>query len=257
MDARGEKRSRQHLSLPELTFHVPSEQISGRGSGWVRTWFVQQGRLGQLASSDSQKQTSLRGAHLQFRDQLLGKLGSSAVEFLGKVEVFTSKLRSWDDPIQLIESNRLQEGEFLLNADKLQVFDTQQLSASQYAGDRDNWEFLASGNIAFNGVAESGEFSGTGDRLSYQQAKDQLILRGTNRDPAFLQQKTYGPNPRVYEGNLNYIEIDAETMNPRNMVLGVGGFRAEDASEGATPNRLPSNQAVDPRRATDAFYNRR
>lgn len=259
LDARGEKQSRQHLYLPELTFNVPTEELIGKGTGWIKSWFVENGRLGRLASSE-ESQLGLRAAHLQFRDRLLGRLGASALTFEGKVELFTNKIASWEEPVDLVRASRLQAGEFLLNADTLQVFDTTQLSSSRLGGAAENWEFLASGNVAFNGYAETGEFSGTGERLSYQQSKDQLVLRGTERDPAFVQQKTDGPNGRVYEGNLTYVEIDATTMTPSNVVLGAGGIRVDNQPGGALESgqTLPqANGAVDPRRASDYFYNRR
>ena len=251
LDARGEKRSRQHLVVPLLTFHVPTEEVHAQGTGWIKSWFVPEGRLGRLASSQDSTQ-GLRAAHLQFRDEMVGKLGSSTLSFRGKVELFSGKIRNWEESLDVTQAGNLKQDQILLNADTLQVFDAKSLSTTRLVTSKDSWEFLATGNVAFNAAAEAGDFSGNGQRLSYRQMDDQIILRGSERDPAFVQR--IGKDGKVYQGNLNFIELDAKTMTPSNAVLGVGGVRVDDNNQ-PTFGELP-HSTLDPRKATESFYNR-
>lgn len=252
LDALGERKSREEISVPSLIFHVQQSQIVARGPGWIKSNFPSKGRPGQLASTSSMATSLLQGAHLKFRDSMVGYLDRKQLIFEGKVEVGVSPLQSWDEMVDVNQMQQLTMDQMLLNCDQLNVYDTSALSTlPPLAGmPRSAWEIQAAGNVAFNGKTESGTYDGTGHQVTYVQAKELLILRGDGRDSAMLRRvPPTGARP-TFSGDA-VLHVDEVRINPRTLdtqgeiKLGSAGFRME-FDENMVPRANASGSSVPP-----------
>lgn len=252
LDGRGEKKSREEISVPSLIFHVQQSQIVARGPGWVKSNFPSKNRPGQLASTSALATSLLQGAHLKFRDSMVGYLDRKQLIFEGKVEVGVSPLQSWDEMVDVTQMQQLTMDQMLLNCDQLNVYDTSALSTlpSLAGTPRNTWEIQAAGNVAFNGRAESGTYDGTGHQVTYVQAKELLVLRGDGRDSAMLRRvPPAGARPN-FSGDA-VLHVDEVRINPRTLAtqgeikLGSAGLRME-FDENRAPRTGANGSAVPP-----------
>lgn len=279
LNRQGDKKSRQQIVVPSLMFHLPQNQIVGSGPGWIRSKYLSDDKPGRLASmgrsnSVAGQGASLQGAHLKFRDSLVGFLDREEFVFDGKVEVGVGPMRSWDDMIDVNRMQSLSLDQMLLNCDQIKVYDTGGLSrfATELNSKPSNtWEMQATGHVAFNGKSEAGDFLGAGYQITYAQAKELLILRGDGRTAAWLQRIPSPGSDRSFQGEAKlYVEsiaINPRTLDPRDIVIGQGGFQMQ-MGDGNSPGQLPQRAASGapllpgspPRNAPNPrqdFYNRR
>ncbi len=271
-DLLGNRQSLERIVVPILTYRVAEQQLEGGGPGWINSKFLGEKRTEavnpslQLSSAADANSVQLQGAHLSFRDSLVAFIDRSEVVFDGKVEVASGPLKNWDDTINLAKLTQLAVDQMLLNCDQLKVYDTSRLSSTasmMQAGQAVSiYNFQALGNVVFEGRAETDYYSGNGYRLTYEQAKDQLIIVGDGRTPALLRKS---PAEQSLEGSslqgtvTGY--VNSATLNLRTMAivdLQASQVRydvepAEQAtSQPATPN-LPTINTPNPRAGVSNF----
>jgi hypothetical protein len=218
LDPYGEKRSREEIHVPTLSFDVDQAQLVGHGPGWIQSWFLSEAGLGNVVDSPSAgRQEELQGAFLAFRDSMVAELDEKQVTFDGKIELLAGPIASWDDEVRPSNLNRLTADQMLLNSDQLKVYDTQQLGMYVANGSDNNrlggsWEFKATGNVAFNGNTESGDYRGYGYQLTYTQSKELLLLRGDGRTAAYVER-----SPRKAGDNFLSAHVDSVAINPKTL----------------------------------------
>lgn len=214
LDNLGNKRSRQQLLLPSLTFDIQSNELIGLGPGSIRSWHVTQQTVGQLASAPrASQQENLQGAHLVFRESMRGFLDRSEIYFQGKVELAAGPLPGWDDAIDVTQMQRLEINQLHLDCDLLKVYDTSGLSSTGGFGSQGAkaWEFQAKGNVNFAGKAESGDYEGNGSEVNYVQAKELLTLLGEPRRAAHVIIRPSGPS----QASVINASVEFAAINPR------------------------------------------
>jgi hypothetical protein len=158
---------------------------------------------------------------------------------------------SWDDAVRPDEMDRLKPNQILLNSDQLKVYDTGQLSTHAAAGgalvaarDSETWEFKATGNVAFNGVSESGDFLGNGYQLTYVRLKNQLLLRGDGRTPAYLQRAPKVAGDSLFKAYVESVVINPESLEISELRLAAGGIEVQPG--GASGSTLNSGTMMNP-----------
>jgi hypothetical protein len=227
-DLLGNRQSLERIVVPMLTYQVVEQLLEGAGPGWINSKFLGEKRTEtsnpsiRLSSVADPNRIQLQGAHLSFRDNLVAFVERSEVVFSGKVELASGPLKNWDDTINLAKLTQLAVDQMLLNCDQLKVYDTRGLSstasllpAGQAVG---SYNFQALGNVVFEGRAETDYYSGNGYRLTYEQAKDQLIIVGDGRTPALLrkspteQPREGGPPQGTVTGYVNSATLNLRTM---------------------------------------------
>jgi len=227
-DLSGNRQSLERIVVPILTYRVVEQQLEGAGPGWINSKFLGEKRTEaanpsiRLSSATDPSRVQVQGAHLSFRDNLVAFVERSEVVFSGKVELASGPLKNWDDTINLAKLTQLAVDQMLLNCDQLKVYDTRGLSstasllpAGQTVG---SYNFQALGNVVFEGRAETDYYSGNGYRLTYEQAKDQLIIVGDGRTPALLrkspteQSRNGGPPQGTVTGYVNSATLNLRTM---------------------------------------------
>jgi hypothetical protein len=261
LDPQGDPKSLERIVVPILTFHVAEQKLVGGGTGWINSKFLSQGNgLGQLASRERGQQATqtLKGAHLAFRDSMVAFLDRNEVVFDGKVGLAVGPLDQWEDTIDPEEMTHLQLEQMLLSCDQLKIVDTSELSttiSSSPGSPRQAMEFQATGNVAFEGKAESGNYTGNGYQVTYVQVKDQLILRGDGQTPALV--KKIPNDPQVESTWSNYVEeatINIKTLGVTNLQLSQSVVEFPQARNFNPSVSGPSPQQPNPRAGVSKFF---
>lgn len=252
LNAEGEKKSREQILVPTLTFHAGSGRLVGTGPGSVHSRFLSDAQLGRLASSGAMgKAAELRGSYLTFRDSIVGLLESKEITFDGKIELLTGPIENWEDAVYPEQIAELEQNQLLLNCDQLKVYDTDQLgpptfSSGAYlsntrpspASTSESWEFKAAGHVAFNWKAESSDISGHGYELKFINVKDQLILNGDRRTAAYIQSVPRLPGEATVKAFLQSVAINTKSLDILDLEPAPGGIQVEPSGQ---PNQaLPA-----------------
>ena len=196
-DRQGNVQSREQINVPLLTIHAADNQVVGTGPGWVKSNYIASGFSNRGKTQPTAADASeLQGMHLRFRDSMVGFFERREVVFDGKIEVGVSPIASWDHQVDLDQLNSLKTDQMLMNCDQLKLYDTtkvnqlyNQASLGSVSSSR-NWEIKATGNVAFNGMSDSGAFDGTAYQVTYFQSKDFLLIKGDGRTPAHISRDT-------------------------------------------------------------------
>lgn len=251
-DHLGEKKSRNEILVPSLTFHMQKNEVVGAGPGWIQSRFVADRSIATLANTgEATRREELQGAYLKFRDSVLGEMLQRQVTFDGKIELLTGPIPSWQESVEPNASERLLPDQILLNSDQLKVYDTRPTSRSGYPigsgsyrqnSPSSSWEFKAMGNVAFNGITDSGEYNGTGYELSYAKSKDLLILRGDQRKSAYLRRVPADDSTGTTEAHVESVGINPKTMEVIDFKMGPGGIAVQlDAMQSTQGGLLPGS----------------
>ncbi len=266
VDGNGNKKSRQQLLLPSLTFDIQSNELIGLGPGSIRSWHIAQNNIGPASSSlVHTNQESLQGAHLVFRESMRGFLDRSEIYFQGKVELAAGPLANWEDAVDVTHMQHLEMNQLLLDCDLLKVYDTSGLSsvgglASANISPAGNsqagapasraWEFVAKGNVNFAGKAESGDYEGNGSEVNYVQAKELLTLLGEPRRAAQVIIKPAKTSP----ADVINLSVEHAVINPRipqleSFKMGEQGINVQLQTTAGTPDTLlvPNRPLPNPR----------
>lgn len=276
-DHLGNKRSREQMQLPSLTFDIQSNEISGLGPGSIRSWHLSTSGMGnRLAGPETtDKQETLQGAHLQFRESMRGFMDRSEIYFQGHVELAAGPLASWEDAIDLATMKQLSMDQMMLSSDLLKAYDTSSLSSTASLNGEEvanqNWEFQAKGNVNFAGKTKSGDYEGSATELVYVQALEQLRLFGEPRRPASLKRTPAPGSPQgVSNISVEYAAINTRTLEVPSYKMGENGISWElptgapagtvgpgQTLPGVLEPQTPNNAVRNPRAGVSDFFQRK
>lgn len=246
-DSEGLRKSLQRLQVPEVRVLVPQGKVVAVGPGQGLAKFQAGRSLGALAGSSDQNQPQLQCAHLTFRDSLTGLLSHNEIVADGNVKIATSPIRDWDEDFLPQSMVRIEPGQMIIASDQLKLLDTSSLNSTQAgrlssasAMDEQFWEVQATGNVTFEGNADSGDYSGNAYQITFVQSKDLLSLRGDGRSKAVLHR-----NPKTSSlGGLQTIQVPLLSLNVRTMAVDIpqGGLDVQVDFHGGTDNNKPFGQ---------------
>lgn len=211
-DLAGVRRSAENFILPRLEFQVPSRTWVGFGPGqlWSRrfantsslaTGILQPGNLqpGNPATPSPNPNPSpetLQCLHLTFVGRMEGSVPQRIVSLYDKVAALLGPIASWDDQLDVRNSERLAPQQSRLICDQLNLFDASSLSYNQGAALRPKgaFELDALGAAQLTSRTESGDVVVDASRIGYAAADDAVRIEGTVQRPATIRRLT-GSNP--------------------------------------------------------------
>ncbi len=135
--------------------------------------------MNEAAHTPSAQERPDRLVHVQigFEQELVGNIEHRQVEFRGSVRAYYVPVANWE--------TRYDPARAALGRDGLELSCARLVVAQMPSGSKGtaHHEFLASGNVRVRGES----FAASGDRLSYDDLKDLMVLEGTTRSPAVIQ----------------------------------------------------------------------
>ncbi|HBE70750.1 MAG TPA: hypothetical protein DDW52_21610, partial [Planctomycetaceae bacterium] len=229
LDSAGNKLNYERILVPKLRMMTATNQVIGDGPGDIFSWNVtkSEGKETGRALSMGNTQTGLSGSHLMFRDSFVAFLDRDEVVFEGKVQVAHGPLQSMQQAIDLTRMRSLKMGQSTIEADQIRVYDTSRLRSTaslptHQPGDS-AWNFQAIGNVAFEGIVQTGQYKGTASEIKYVEAKRHLIVNGDARRNATIERTAHGEvNPNVFS-SLQKAVIDTDTLEVEVIEFGDGG----------------------------------
>jgi lipopolysaccharide export system protein LptA len=133
----------------------------------------------------SDAQDRLTYLQVDYQRQISGNLHRRIIEFENRVQVIYGPVTSWNESIR--PDAPLGKNDVLLSCDRLTLAEGVMSTATQRSID-----LIAQGNAYVEGQA----FTARGERLSYDQSKDQLVLEGTGHTDAVLSHQARVGAPR-------------------------------------------------------------
>ena len=205
------------MQSADLSVDRISGEIVGRGPGQVTTVRVGTPKLSGSPLSrgpdaarpagtggDSNQLTYL---NVEFQDRIEGNLHDRTLTFHDQVHCVYGPVDSWDATLDMDDPDSLGPNGALLTSDELTVTQmTTPLDGTK------SMELVAQGNVRVKGST----FNAWGHRMTYDQAKDLLILEGTGRADAelFYQERVGAPTQSAKMGKIrfrpstNQVQID-------------------------------------------------
>ena len=191
----------------DLSIDRVSGEIVGRGPGRVTTVRIGRPEVPGSpfgAAPDGNRPAKTEGdpnqlayLNVEFQDRIEGNLHHRTLTFYDQVHCVYGPVESWDATLDIDDPDSLGPKGALLTSDALTVTQI----ATPLEGDS-SLELLAQGNVRVEGSM----FNAWGHRMSYDQAKDLLILEGTGRADAqlFYQKRVGAPTQNVQMGKIRY-----------------------------------------------------
>jgi lipopolysaccharide export system protein LptA len=205
------------MQSEDLAIDRISGEIVGLGPGRVTTVrlgtpklsgspFNRGGDADRSAGSEAAS-NKLTYLNVEFQDRLEGNLHDRTLTFYGQVHCVYGPVDSWDATLDMDDPDSLGPNGALLTSDELTV--TQMTSPLD---DTKSMELVARDNVRVEGKM----FNASGHRMTYDHAKDLLILEGTGRADAelFYQKRAGAPPQHAKMGKIrfrrstNQIQID-------------------------------------------------
>ena len=165
-----------------------------------------------------QDDTHLAFVHIDFERELTGKLSERIVHFQNQVRAVYGPVNDWSDRIEVKQREELPEQGLLLGCDTLTM-----LQNGRPNTPNSGMEFIAQGNTTIDGR----QFTATAERLSYEQAKDLLVLEGNERSGAQILHRDaqgerrsvarklqYQPRTNRLIGDLQFLEFRTSSRPP-------------------------------------------
>ena len=186
------------MQSDDLSVDRVSGEIVGRGPGRVTTvrvgWpelsgspFNRGPDAGRPAGTGDDP-NQLTYLDVEFQDRIDGNLHDRTLTFHDQVHCVYGPVDSWDATLDVDDPDSLGPNGALLTSDELTVT---QMTTPLDGGE--SMELVAQGNVR----AEGNMFNAWGHRMTYDQAKDLLILEGTGRvDAELYYQKREGAPPQ-------------------------------------------------------------
>ncbi len=261
-DPSGQRISLQRLMVPAMTIYLPQEKVVAHGPGQGMAKFIGSHSLGSLAGNSSQASPGqLQCAQLRFRDSLVALLGRNEIVADGNVNIVSTPIANWDDTPDVFSIAKLAPGQMTIASDQIKLYDTTALNSTQSTrvgssgalSDR-LWEVQATGNVAFEGSTESGDYAGSGHQVSYVGAKNLLTLRGDGRTKAVLRRSpttssSASPSANPAANLPTVVQVPLATLNVKTMAVDVpeGGLDLQVDFQAQPGAPLPNgNNAAPP-----------
>ncbi len=162
-------------------FNMPGGPLAGPAAGGVPA------RAAAFAPGQPPAAAALECLDLRFMNSITGNKNRKDMTFHGQVRAAHAAAQSWNTKLDDDDPNRLGPQAFVLHSESLEVADM-----TPVGGSGGNMEFQARDNVIAEGTIPSStpgaptNFTARCARLSYSQAKDQLIFEGDGRSDAEL-----------------------------------------------------------------------
>ncbi|MBI3838512.1 MAG: hypothetical protein HY288_11345 [Planctomycetia bacterium] len=191
-DERGQQSRFNQWEGIDLEFDKATGAINARGPGWVTNVSRESDQMGPprpvqpnkpraAAPPDKPPADGLKYLNVQYQRSMAGNLNRGEMTFGEPTKTIHGPVPHWEAKLNPEDPASLGQQGLVLDARTLTV---RQMPARGREG-RAWMELEAIGNVR----AENGQFTARGDRLSYSEEKDQIILRGDGRSAAELFQE--------------------------------------------------------------------
>ncbi len=223
------EKSRERLSLPEMTIDLVQQNLLGQGPGWIRS------RRPAPASNGMQK-AGLQCLHLTFSGMMRGNFLKGDVEFVDRIEALLGPIQSWDETLDVNQLQQLSIDQSLLTCDRLKIYSTADLSWNRVPaspGAPTPWELVATGRVKVDSLNNAGSLTVTAPEIAFDGMRELLRIKGTPpREAAVITLLTNKqPNaPKTLV--VSSMELNSRTLEPTNMML-------IDFSTAPSPNGTP------------------
>jgi hypothetical protein len=215
----GSQRSFDQMGIFNLSLNQSSGRIHGAGPGWLvhrgpaSRLTSQRGQWGQLAQSQPATDTpGLEFLRVDFKKELTGNLHSREMMFHEDVRCLYGPIATWESELNFDLRELMGERDIQLTSGLLRIVEM----PPDAIGRTPSLELHAIEDAKIWGRT----FAGSGERLSYASAKDQLILAGDGYNDARLSfQETPFSDPS--EGFFEKVEF-----YPGTGVVRANGMRA-------------------------------
>jgi hypothetical protein len=239
-DLAGIRRSAENLQVPRLEFQVPSRTWIGYGPGQL--WTRRRGGDSPLGIAGGASGASVGGGdgglqclHLTFVGRMEGSVPQRIVTFYDKIAGLMGPIATWEDFVDVRNSERLLLHQSRLICDQLNLFDASSLSYNQQRLSNPNgtWELDALGAAQLTSRTDSGEIILDASRIGYAAAQDAVRIEGTTQRAATIRRlETQG----TAEGGQS-IQVSSASIR-----LKTGQIDAQIRKiEGALPNTMQPN----------------
>ncbi len=182
--------SQDRMKTRDLNLDRRTGKFAALGPGWITTTRVDKGSLGNrrgappsgaaaAPQANPQGPQKLVYVRIDYENEIQGNLDLREGEFVHFVRTVYGPVASWDETIEPDRPGGLGPQCMVMTCRRLFVAETGE-------GAQRAMEMSATGDT----VVEGDTFVTKADRLSYAQAKDLLVLEGTGRNFASLQQRS-------------------------------------------------------------------
>jgi hypothetical protein len=210
-DSRGNRRSIEHLQVPELVFIVPEERFVSTGPGEVRSRRIAESNqnaatsepFGTGRNASSASQISLQCVHLAFQGRMEGFIGKQQVTFYDRVEAILGDILTWESGLDVHKVDQLALGNTRMYCDELSIYNESSLTYNQAAlrqngqSNQTSWVVKGNGQVSVDSHNEKGHVSIQAQAVSYAGLYSKLSLEGSPGSPARVRQY----DPRNITGN--------------------------------------------------------
>jgi hypothetical protein len=201
MDEQGAQTSFSRMDLSDLSIDRSSGEITGRGPGWVT--HVTRGTGPQILGPQAPNAQPVPPAadkpftylHVTFQKGIGGNINRRAVKFFDRTRTVYGPVADWNAQLDGNDLAALGPQGMTLDASELEVREM----TRRPGGKRGWFELDASGGVS----AEGQRFTALGDRLTYAEQQDQLILRGSPAE-MFLENKAGGQRHETRANEVRY-----------------------------------------------------
>ena len=173
----------------DLTVNRQTGALFAQGPGEITTirtgagdMLAAHGMPAQPARKQPDDKDKLVFLYIKFPQSMTGNTETGQVSFQQRVNCVYEEVDSWQARVDVRDPDLLSKHGMLLTADRLSVAEGPALTA----GSR-TFELEASGNV----TAENGTFLARAARITYNQAKEWLILEGNGYAPAEVSFQEY------------------------------------------------------------------
>jgi lipopolysaccharide export system protein LptA len=153
------------MSVADLAVNFRSGELKAAGPGWFTAV--------RRAENDQ-----LNGLHVRFQGPITGNVLQKSLTFHDQIHAAYAPVDAWLPKLDPDDPESLGPNGITMHCDQISVNEM-----PTFIGDRHAMEFEALGNTVVEG---GGKFTARGHRITYAEAKDQLILEGDGRTDATL-----------------------------------------------------------------------
>jgi len=210
-DSRGNRRSLEHLQVPELTLMVQQQSFVSTGPGEIRSRRIADSNTSSVASNPfgvaskvvPGAQVSLQCAHLVFQGRMEGYIGKQEVTFYDRVEALLGDILTWESSLDVHKIDQLPMGKTRMYCDELSVYNESSLTYNQAVLQQTNqskqssWVVKGNGQVSVDSQTEKGHVSIQAQSVSYAGLYSKLGINGSPGNPALVRQF----DPRNGSGN--------------------------------------------------------
>jgi hypothetical protein len=184
-DGQGELSSHERIKTSDLTLDRVSGQFQGQGPGWVSTIRYNQGDPRQPATAaDRRGPRELIFLRVDYQHVVSGNVERREISFAHQVRTIYGPVASWDQQLDPDRRGGLGPDGITMNCQQLSV-------AEVKVNELRSFIMKATGKT----TVEGNTFTAVGDRLSYAEAKDLLVLEANDRGFAQIEQRTRPGEP--------------------------------------------------------------